>query len=201
MNGDQAAVTDITVWRGHGLVAGQKFMVGTSLTSIRTVTVAAATSIQFSGALTVTDGDLLVNLGNDTGTTSPNFDSSSIPIYSSLNTTTALTQSERTSSSVGLYEYWSEIEVVWEVILNSSGGVDGVVRDVRLDRVDSGIISLREVTDSHSTNPVADDEVQMYVKGDNFVWKFRDGSTNKFIFFDMNSSANPTLSYSTTEPS
>jgi len=201
VNGNQSAVTSITVFRGHDFAVNQKFMVNLDETTLRTVTATTATTVDFSGALTVVDGDKLVNLGNDSGTTSPAYDSTSVVMYSSLNTTSALSQSERTTSSTGGYEYWSESEVVWELVLDSDGDPDTIIRDIQLDRVDSGILSLKEITDSHNTAPVADGEVQMYTKADNMVWKVNDNGTTRYYFFDLNSSSNPTLSHSTTEPS
>ena len=82
-NETDASATDINVRQGHGFRVGDVFMVGTDTTKVATITSKTATNLVWSGAISITSGDLLVNLGTDglTGGT-PDYDGSPMRIYS-----------------------------------------------------------------------------------------------------------------------
>ena len=199
VDGTQSSVSTITVKSGHGVATGDKFMIGTDITKFFTAGTTTATTIPLStGTVSVTDADAVVNLGNDTGTTSPNFNQTSVPIYSRASTTTALNPSTVTSSSTtGTYTYWSTERQVWEVILTSGTPTD-IIRDLELDRVEE-VIDIREVSAGPTIASTAD-RVRVYMKDNNLVYQFYDGATNRYKWLPLDVA---TISWSaaTTEPS
>lgn len=199
VDGNQSGVSAITVHAGHGIITGQKFMVGTDVTKFYTSGTVTATSIPLaSGIVTVVDGDAVVNLGADTGTTSPNFDDATTPLYISIDVATPTTPSRVTSNATtGKYEYWSTKRVVWEVVL-VCGAPDLVVRDVGLGGLES-ILALQEVAGGASGTPSASDIVEQYLKGDKLIWRFNDAGTVRYKFLNL-AGAGAALSDMTTEP-
>ena len=90
----------ITLYTGHGFVGGEKLMVGVgeaSFTGLYTVDSVAGDVITLgTGAVVnVVTGDRIINLGDDSGVSSPNYDGSTVLIYS----TPALPQSLRIAGS------------------------------------------------------------------------------------------------------
>ena len=200
VDGTQNDVDSITVKSGHGFAAADNLMISTDNSAMYEVESVTATTIVLVGtqAVDVTDGAALVNLGNDTGSATPNFDGTSVPIYSRASTTTALNLSTVTSSSTtGTYTYWSTERQVWEVILTSGTPTD-IIRDLELDRVEE-VIDIREVSAGPTIASTAD-RVRVYMKDNNLVYQFYDGATNRYKWLPLDVA---TISWSaaTTEPS
>ena len=196
----QNGVSTITVKAGHGVATGQKFMVGTDTAKFFTAGTTTATTIPLStGTVTVTDGDAIVNLGADTGTTSPNFDDATVPIYSRASTTTALSPSTVTSNSTtAKYEYWSTERLVWEVVL-LSGAPDIIVRDAELERVEE-VVDVREVS-AGPTAPTTSDRVRLYMRNENLIYQYYNGTTSYYHYLPLDKYAVSWSAVSGTEPS
>ena len=116
----------ITLYSGHGFSSGDKFMVGTDVgtfSGLYTVTVSgnSLTSDPTGAAFNIGTGDRIINLGTDTGTSTPNFDGSTVTIYSTPDTTTEIEDSTIIASGEGFYEYWHAGLSLWELILDGSG--------------------------------------------------------------------------------
>jgi hypothetical protein len=83
---------------------------------------------------TVAVGDLLINLGNDTGVSSPNYNGNGLlTIYSDLAGGNTISGSRVFANQEGEYEYWWDPNVerqVWEVVFNSSNTPVDVRPDV-----------------------------------------------------------------------
>lgn len=133
---------------GHGFVAGDKALIDPGdanrfTASINSVT---ATTITFSVATTVSTGDLLVNLGPDTGSGTPNYDGSPLKIYSDPDGSTPISNSRVTCDPAGEYSYFHRGDGrFWELIRNSSGTVIEVVPGFgavvgRLSGIDYGCV-------------------------------------------------------------
>lgn len=132
--------TTITVRAGHGVSGGQKIMVNTTASTYRLVSSVGATSIVVGSAVTVVSGDIIVNLGADTGSTGPNYDDATVAIYSDMAGGTTLTPSQVTSNSSGYYGYWHVGTAAWELIRTGSGTPTAIVRGaVTVDAVGSGL--------------------------------------------------------------
>jgi hypothetical protein len=176
-------------------------MVGTNTTKFYaagTVTATSTGTLGSSATATVTDGDILVNLGNDGGSPSPNFDGSTVPVYSSMDSTTALAASEVTSNATtGKYEYWSTERLVWELTL-VAGAPDTIVRDIELSRAEE-VILLKEVAAGPTTALASSTEAQIYLKGDKLILRFNDAGTQRFKYLDLTTTG-VTWVHSLTEP-
>lgn len=199
VNGSQSATSAVTVWPGHGITTGAKVMVALDPARYFTAGTVTATSIPVaSGTVTVTDGEALVNLGADTGLTSPNYDDATVPIYSSADTTTALTPSGVTSNgSTGKYEYWSTERFVWELVL-LAGVPNTLIRDIELMRVEE-VLSLAEVAAGPATAPAQSAAVHIYLKGDKLILKFNDAGTTRYKSLDLTGTG-VTWVHGTSEP-
>ena len=124
-----SSAATVTVDSGHSFVVGDKAVIfrpsSGSVVAALTASVqsATATSIVFSsGAYSVSTGDVLVNVGADSGTGSPNYDASPMKIYSDPDGGTAISNSTLTTNSVGQYEYWHKGDgMMWELVRSSTG--------------------------------------------------------------------------------
>lgn len=127
----------ITMGAGHGFVAGEKIMVGadeatfSGSQSIQSVT---ATTITFTSGVNfnVVVGDTIINLGVDTGTSQPNYDGSTVTIYSDPAGATAISNEEVTVNEGGEYSYYHNGATnLWEVVRSSNNdvGAVGYVKD------------------------------------------------------------------------
>lgn len=125
--------TTVTVRAGHGFEAGDKFIVGTDTSKFVTVSVAGATSLTVTPAVTVSTNDYLTNLGADTGSTGPNYDASGRAIYQDMGLAgTAITQSRVTADAQGVYSYWYDDGLeIWELVRNTNGTPVAVLPGIR----------------------------------------------------------------------
>ena len=140
-SGDQ-----ITLYSGHGFSTGDKFMVGTdtgTFSGLYTVVVSGNTlgSVPEGATFNVATGDRLVNLGPDSGTSTPNFDNSTVLIYSTPDTSVLIEDSTITLNSDGGYEYWHDGASTWELFLGADGAPVGLEVDTGLDDVE---VALRQ---------------------------------------------------------
>ncbi len=198
VDGDQSTTATITVHSGHGVATGDKFMVGTDESKFFTAGTITETTIPLAtGTVSVTDGDLIVNLGSDTGTTAPEYDDTDVPVYADLDDTSALSNSQRTTDSNGEYEYFTTDERVWELVLDSSDAAGTIFTGAALTPVQK-VLELEEVPYSPD-DPTQDTKVNIYLKGDKFIISFDHGGTMKYRSLDL-TSTDATWDYGVSEP-
>ena len=131
-----SAGNTIEVDSGHGIEAGDQFIVetnsGIDTSTLREVLSVAGDTItlQVGETITVAVGNVLCNLGPDSGSgSSPDYDASPIAIYSDMDGDSAITDSTVTANAQGVYEYHhSGREAIWELIRDGSGSPIAVVR-------------------------------------------------------------------------
>ncbi len=141
VKGNQGPATSFTVSPGHYFPAagGVKFCVlrysggawSMLASSLRSVSSSTATTVVFAAqtALTVLDGDYLVHVGTDGGTTTPLFTGSDAVIYPTRDLTgTPVSQSRLATNTQGETQYFTSEEVVWEVIVSGT-----TVQELRVD--------------------------------------------------------------------
>lgn len=122
-----SADTTIPVYAGHGVATNDCIMVGTDETTFRLVTLSAATQLTVNSAVSVINGDVIVNLGVDTagGSGTPNYDGSSISIYSVPDTGSPIVLPEISTVTIdadGNYGYYfSSTDTTWELVRDSDG--------------------------------------------------------------------------------
>ena len=134
-------VTSATLYSGHGFAIGDCFIVNNDTAKFRLISNVVGDVISMP-AVTVATGDVLVNLGTDTagGSGTPNYDGSTITIYSTPDTTTAITspKSTVTATSSGVYEYWYVVNTpIWELVRTSAGTPVGV----KINNANSGALT------------------------------------------------------------
>ena len=96
--------TTITVRAGHGFAAGDKYMKSLDVltySGTNTVQSVTSTTVVVQAAYSVSAGDLLINLGPDTGTASPNYDGNGVTVYTDMDYTTTATKATVTTGSTG----------------------------------------------------------------------------------------------------
>ena len=116
--------TTVTVRAGHGFAAGDKYMNGTDVTTFSgTLTVQSITSttLVLSSAYAVSEGDLLVNLGADTGTSEPNYDGAGLTIYTDMDYSNAASRNTVLTDQYGRYRYWHKGIARWELVRSATG--------------------------------------------------------------------------------
>ena len=124
-----------TVDKGHSFRANDKALIfrpGTAAVNVAltaAVSSVSATSIVWSPeTYAIQAGDLLVNLGPDTGTTTPNYDASPMGIYSDPDGGTIISAATVNCDAQGAYGFWHRADGrFWELILDSSAAVAGLV--------------------------------------------------------------------------
>jgi hypothetical protein len=125
--GGQVAIrssgTAIELRTGHGFAIGDKLIVGIDASRYRTVIDATATAIAVDHAVPVSEGDILLNLGADTGLEAPAYDGSTIAIYDSMDGASPPIRDSRVATDAsGGYRYWKADGVaVWELLRSSQG--------------------------------------------------------------------------------
>ena len=123
VNTNQAGVNKVTVHAGHRIAVGDKIFLNIDPTIFHAISAVTLTTVTLASAATITvsDQDKLVNLGPDSGTTSPSYLNSSAPIYSDPNALVPISNSRVTCNATGEYGYWHEVLEIWELIRNGSG--------------------------------------------------------------------------------
>lgn len=157
-----SVATPISVFAGHGFNTNDKFIVwsgatldATSATAkYRTVSGTSGTSISYSGtAISVSTGDVLVNLGPDAGVSSPAWTGSSLATYQGMTTAaTANTNATVTTNANGEYSYWVDSQSVWEVFRVSDS-----VKDVTFFTADVAGLTAGRVALSNGSDKLTDD--------------------------------------------
>lgn len=117
----------ITVYEGHGVVAGDHLLIdpgGANTFTAAVDSVTATTLVLSPETYSVSAGMKIANLGADTGVATPNYDGSGLTIYSDPGVTVDSNETVSTSST-GEYEYWisGTVTVIWELVRDSSGEV------------------------------------------------------------------------------
>lgn len=122
------------VYEGHAFSINDKAIIiraGTIVTTIRTVT--AVDPLTFSSSIAgLSEGDIIINLGADTGSgTTPNYDGSPISIYNRPDDSSpVITSSVVTASATGDYEYFhAGRETIWELVFTDAGTPTSLYRD------------------------------------------------------------------------
>jgi len=110
--------TTATVRAGHGFAANDKFIVGTDATKYNTVTAVSATTLTIT-AMALSAGDLLVNLGADTGITAPNYDGAGLTVYTTMDYTATATNNTVQTDANGKYRYYHKGIARWELVRSS----------------------------------------------------------------------------------
>lgn len=153
-----ATNTVFPVYEGHGFKAGDKFIVtntaGTNFASLRYSTVSSVLQNEITistAAISVTEGELLVNLDADTGGGSPNYDASPIEIFEAVydfktysTFPTAVTQASLTLSSAGRYRYWTADQRIWELIRDGEEAPVLLLPDVMPDTEVQRVLDVRQ---------------------------------------------------------
>lgn len=120
--------TTIPVDAGHSFAVGDKYLLNpgsdNTFSGTDTVQSVTATQITMGQSVTVAAGDTLVNLGPDTGTSTPNYDASPVVIYSDADGSTTISNSRVTASSSGEYGYYTKGDGrAWELIRDGNDAV------------------------------------------------------------------------------
>ena len=130
-----AGVT-ITLRDGHGFHLGDKLLrlSGGAIeeSTFRRVAVAPVNNqIQINSRLSVSVGDMLINLGPDTGSSVPIYDGSPINMYSDMAGDNADADQTVLTSAVGFYEYWHNAQAtIWELLRDANGDPVDAIFDV-----------------------------------------------------------------------
>jgi len=112
--------TTATVRAGHGFAANDKFIVGTDATKYNTVTAVTSTTLTIT-AMSLSAGDLLVNLGQDTGISTPNYVQSvpGLTVYADMDYSNVATNNTVQTDSNGKYRYYHKGIDTWELVRSS----------------------------------------------------------------------------------
>ena len=111
--------TTAAVRAGHGFAANDNFIVGTDATKYNTVTAVSATTLTIT-AMALSAGDLLVNLGADTGITAPNYDGAGLTIYTDMDYSNVAANNTVQTDSNGRYRYFHKGVAIWELVRSST---------------------------------------------------------------------------------
>ena len=106
---------------GHGLAVGDKFIVGLDDLRYRTVTANSDTSVDVNSAVSVARDEYVINLGTDSGATSPNYDGSGLRIFQDMGLEDAYADSTVMTDSTGRYRYFHDgTQSMWELVLSGN---------------------------------------------------------------------------------
>lgn len=138
VNGAQANVNTVTVFAGHEIQTGDKFLAfvddRTPLAErVFTVSTAASTSLIFSSeAASFPDRAVLVGIGTDSGSTYPTlaYDGSSLTVYKDPGSSTAWTNANVDVPPSGEITFHANGRPVWSLIRNAYGRPTRVYVDV-----------------------------------------------------------------------
>ena len=115
--------TTATVAAGHGFATDDKLIVGTDATAYLTVDSVTDTTIVLTEALSLAEGDLLVNLAQDTGTTTPNYDGAGLTVYTDMDYQNAAITNTVLTDSYGRYRYYHRSISRWELVRSAAGPI------------------------------------------------------------------------------
>ncbi len=147
----------IPVDAGHGFAALDKFIVLSEfpgVTKYGTVTSVNSTKL-FCASVSVAIGDVLINLAQDTGVTTPNYNGNGLAVYSDMDYGSQLTNNTVQTDSNGRYRYYYNNLPIWELVRSSLttpftayldtglSGVGGTGTDNRIVRWD-GTASIQD---------------------------------------------------------
>ena len=120
----------ITMYPGHGFVPNDRFMVSIDPTSYGVIINVNGDILTATTTNPPSVGDALVNLGNDTGATSPNYDGSTIVVYTTPDTDQPITESRVTTNDDGEYDYYHDGTVaLWELVRDANGLPVAIIQD------------------------------------------------------------------------
>jgi len=117
--------TGIPVDGGHGFAALDKFLVLSefpAMTKYGTVTGTSSTKLDCA-TVSVAVGDVLINLGQDTGVPSPNFDGNGLSVFTDMDYGSQANAGGKYNTvqcdSNGRYRYFYNNIPIWELVLSS----------------------------------------------------------------------------------
>jgi hypothetical protein len=112
----------VTVRAGHGFAAGDKWMLSTGLgfSGSNTITSVGATTLNLPVSISVSQGDILVNLAADTGTSTPNYDGAGLTIYTDMAYGSAAVNNTVAADPNGRYTYYHRGIPRWEWVRSGS---------------------------------------------------------------------------------
>lgn len=113
--------TTITVRAGHGFATNDKLIVVSefpAVTKYRTVSATTSTTLTVA-AVTVSAGDILVNLAQDTGGPSPLYDGNGLAVYTDMDYSNQAAQNTVQCDSNGRYRYFYNNIPIWELVRSS----------------------------------------------------------------------------------
>ena len=156
--------TGITVQAGHGFKVGDKLIVGTDTTKFRLVSAVAPTTVTVSATVETADENLLVNLGPDSGTISPNYDGcgpgagQTGPLIwdEPSDAGTAETNSKVDADATGMYQYWCKGENWWELIRSDATTPVSIVAGVGGGTGRFNIVDFGATLDGSTDDTAAD---------------------------------------------
>jgi hypothetical protein len=122
-----------TVAAGHGLAADDKLIVGIDVTQFREVVSVTATTVVMDEAISLAEGDLLVNLADDSGSIAPNFDGAGLTVYTDMDYQNQAITNTVLSDSNGRYRYYHQGVPRWELVRSASGPFAIYMDDERQD--------------------------------------------------------------------
>lgn len=123
----------ITCDAGHSFRVGDKFLRNpgsSNAYSADAVISVTNTSFTLTNSFAgVSAGDVFVNLGPDTGSTTPAYDGSPMLIFSDADGSTSVSNARVTATASGEYNYFHKGDgVFWELIRDGSGAVVDVIK-------------------------------------------------------------------------
>jgi hypothetical protein len=113
----------VTVAAGHGFAAGDKYMNGLntqSFSGTNTVESVDATHLYLESSYSVAEGDLLVNLADDSGSIAPSYDGAGLTVYTDMDYQNAAITNTVLTDSEGRYRYWHKGIAIWELVRSAS---------------------------------------------------------------------------------
>lgn len=158
--------TLFTLYQGHGLAVDDRVMLGIDSTTFTVVAAVDGNDVTVLGTISGTTGDTLINLGADTGASGPNYDGSTVVIYSTPDITNVIDQSRVDLSETGGFEYWHRGLALWELTRGGDGEPVAVGVDVGASVLTS--FGLNVKTYGATGNGVTDDTAAIQAALDAF---------------------------------
>ena len=153
--------TTATVRAGHGFAASDKLIVGTDATLYRRVTAVTTTTLTLDSAISLADGDLLVNLGQDTGATAPNYDGNGLAVYADMDYSNQLVNNTVLVDSFGKYRYFHKGNDIWELVRTGNTPI----------AVNAGINSKSEFINLGKPSTLSESTEIRFYRDQDIVWR------------------------------